>query len=48
MGMNREKGGNRGKFGGTEKRGWKLQTDNLKFKLFAQKNLNITLFCKEI
>ena len=26
----------------------KLQTDNLKFELFAQKNLNITLFCKEI
>ena len=25
-----------------------MQTDNLKFKLFAQKNLNITLFCKEI
>ena len=45
--MRMKRGGKSRKFGGTGKN-LKLQTDNPKTKLFAQKNLNIKLFCKEI
>ena len=39
----KRRGGRGGGFGGTGKN-LELQTDNPKFKLFAQKNLNIKLF----
>ena len=48
MGMNRERGGIEGSLVEPGKEDGNCKQDNLKFKLFAQKNLNITLFCKEI
>ena len=45
--MRMKRGGKRRKFGGTGKN-LKLQTDNPKTKLFAQKNLKIKLFARKL